>query len=221
VHESPLYQAYAERRAHTPSRPLGTTLVSHWKAVLSVFVVKSGENALFYVFTTFYVVYLTRVLHLPRTLALEATALGAAVEVASIVIAGAWSDRIGRRAVTALGLVTAALWSFALFPVTASGSAALIFAAAAVGGACHGLIVGGMSPMFVELFPTGARYTGFSLGYQLASVAGGAFAPIVGVALLNKYDATLPVSLYALAMALPALAGLLLVPETRGRDLAR
>jgi hypothetical protein len=74
--------------------------------------------------------------------------------------------------------------------------------------------------MFVELFPTSARYTGFSLGYQVASVAGGAVAPIIGVALLNRYDATFPVSLYALAMALPALVGVLLVRETKGSDLS-
>ena len=189
--------------------------------MLAVFVVKTGENALFYVFTTFFVVYITRVLHLPRTLALEATALGAAVEVVVIIAAGAWSDRLGRRTVTGSGLVLAALWSFALFPVTANGAAPLVFAAAAVGGACHGLIVGGMSPMFVELFPTSARYTGFSVGYQLASVAGGAFAPIIGVSLLNKYDATLPVSWYALAMTLPALLGVFLVRETKGADLSQ
>jgi MFS family permease len=221
VAESPLYQAHAARKAGLPPRPLWPTLVAEWRAVLTVFVVKVGENALFYVFTTLFVVYLTRVLELPRTLALEATALGAAVEVVVIIAAGAWSDRIGRRAVTGLGLALAAAWGFLLFPVTAGGDVTLVFLAAATGGACHGLIVGGMSPMFVELFPTSARYTGFSVGYQVASVAGGALAPIIGVALLNRYEATLPVSLYALAMALPALAAVALVAETRGTDLSR
>ena len=221
VAESPLYQAHAAKRAGLPPQPLWSTLVAEWRAVLTVFVVKVGENALFYVFTTFFVVYLTRVLELPRTLALEATALGAAVEVVVIIAAGAWSDRIGRRTVTGLGLGLAAAWGFLLFPLTASGGPTLVFLAAMIGGACHGLIVGGMSPMFVELFPTSARYTGFSLGYQVASVAGGALAPIIGVALLNRYGATLPVSLYALAMALPALAAVALVAETRGTDLSR
>jgi MFS family permease len=220
VHESPLYQAYVERRAGTPPQPLWPTLAAHWRSVVTVFVVKVGENALFYVFTTFFVVYVTRVLRLPRTLALEAASLGAAVEVIVIIAAGAWSDRVGRRPVTGIGLVAAAAWSFILFPVTASGTTGAILLAAAIGGACHGMIVGGMSAMFVELFPTAARYTGFSVGYQLASVAGGAVAPIIGVALLDHYGATLPVSLYALAMALPALVGVALVRETRGSDLS-
>ena len=71
----------------------------------------------------------------------------------------------------------------------------------------------------IELFPTSARYTGFSLGYQLATVASGAVAPVVGVALLTAYGSTVPVSIYAMAMALPALLVLRTSKETRGIDL--
>jgi MFS family permease len=220
VEESPLYLAHAGRRAGRARPPIAPVLARHWREMLTVFWVKAGENALFYVFTTFYVVYVTKVLGRPRALALEGTALASVVEVAMIVLAGAWSDRIGRRPVTALGLGAAALWAFVLFPATAGGSTAALLLAAAVGGACHALIVGGMSPFFVELFPTAARYTGFSLGYQLASVAGGALAPIVAVALLERTGSTVPVSLYALGMALPALVALALARETRGADLA-
>src|SRR5262249_13335005 len=52
VAESPLYRAYAERRARTDGQPLALTLLQHWKSVLTVFLVKAAENALFYVFTT-------------------------------------------------------------------------------------------------------------------------------------------------------------------------
>jgi len=187
--------------------------------VLAVLVVKAGENALFYVFTTFYVVYVTRVLHRPRGLALEGAAIASAIEVATIFAAGAWSDRIGRRSVTAIGFVAAAIWAFVLFPVARHGDSAVLIAAA-IGGICHGLIVGGMSAFFVELFPTSARYTGFSLGYQLATVFSGAIAPLIGVALLNAYGSTLPISLYAAAMTGPGLVALGMSHETRGADLS-
>ena len=96
-----------------------------------------------------------------------------------------------------------------------------MLAAAGVGGICHGVIVGGMSAFFVELFPTAARYTGFSLGYQMATVFAGAIAPLIGVALLDRYGSTVPVSIYAAAMAVPALLSVWRAPETRGADLAR
>jgi MFS family permease len=222
VEESPLYRAYAERRAmaRESKHSLATTLAVHWRSVLTVLLVKAGENALFYVFTTFYVVYVTRVLHRPRTLALEGAAVGSIAEIVAIFAAGALSDRIGRRPVTALGLIGAAAWAFILFPVTASGGAAAVMIAAAIGGVCHGVIVGGMSAFFVELFPTSARYTGFSVGYQMATVFTGALAPLIGVALLNAYGSTLPVSLYAAAMTAPGLIGLGMSRETRGADLS-
>ncbi|MDB4874482.1 MAG: ral substrate transporter [Gemmatimonadetes bacterium] len=220
VEESPLYRAYVARRAEAPKSELATTLAAHWRSVLTVFFVKAGENALFYVFTTFYVVYVTRVLHRPRTVALEGAAVGSIAEIITIFAAGALSDRIGRRPVTAIGLLAAALWAFILFPATATGGVAAVMLVAAVGGICHGVIVGGMSAFFVELFPTSARYTGFSIGYQMATVFTGAVAPLIGVALLNTYGSTLPVSLYAMAMTAPGLISLGMAPETRGVDLA-
>ena len=219
IAESPVYQAYLDRRRNAPAPPLGATIVSHWRSMLIVLLVKAGENALFYVFTTFYVVYVTRVLRQPRTVALEAAAIGSVVDAIVIVAAGAWSDRVGRRIVTAIGFVAAAAWAFALFPLTRHGGFGAIAVAAAVAGACHGLIVGGMSAFFVELFPTSARYTAFSIGYQFATVFTGAIAPLIGVALLNAYGSTVPVSLYALAMTAPGLISLGMANETTGTSL--
>lgn len=219
VAESPVYRAYIDRRARTETPPLGATLVSHWRSILIVLLVKAGENALFYVFTTFYVVYVTRVLRQPRTVALEAAAIGSVIDAIVIFAAGAWSDRIGRRIVIAVGFIAAAAWAFALFPLTRGGTFAAIGFAAGVAGACHGLIVGGMSAFFVELFPTNARYTAFSIGYQFATVFTGAIAPLIGVALLNAYGSTIPVSLYALAMTAPGLISLGMANETRGTSL--
>lgn len=219
VAESPIYRAYAERRAHVSGPSMWVTLLSNWRAMLTVLLVKAAENSLFYVFTTFFIVYVTRVLHQSRSVALETAALGSIADVIAIFVAGALSDRIGRRPVTIAGLIGAAIWAFMLFGAMRSGAVPAITMAAAVAGICHGTIVGGMSAFFVELFPTRARYTGFSIGYQIATVFTGAVAPLVGVALLNTYGSTTPVSLYAVAMTLPGLVALLLTAETRGRDL--
>jgi len=220
VEESPIYREYAARRSTVERDSIATTVATHWREVLTVLLVKAGENALFYVFSTFFVVYVTRVLRRPRGLALTATAVASITEVVAIFLAGALADRVGRRVVTAAGLIASAVWAFVLFPVTAHGDTTMTMFAAGVGGVCHGVIVGGMSAMFVELFPTSARYTGFSLGYQMATVFAGAVAPIIGVALLNVYGSTVPVSLYAAAMTGPALVCIGMVRETRGEDLS-
>src|SRR5690242_14407930 len=141
VAESPVYRAYAERRRQTTEPSLGPTLLSHWRSMVTVLLVKAAENALFYVFTTFYIVYVTRVLHQTRALALEATALGSIADVVAIFAAGALSDRFGRRPVTALGLIGAAVWTLALFPLTLGGDPSTIILAATIAGVCHGGIV--------------------------------------------------------------------------------
>ena len=48
----------------------------------------------------------------------------------------------------------------------------------------HDLMYGPQAAYFSELFGTRMRYTGASVGYQLASVFAGGFAPLIAVALL-------------------------------------
>jgi MFS family permease len=122
IEESPLYQSHAAAKSTRAADPVRQVLVRHWRAVLGVLCVKCGENALFYVFTTFFIVYLTRAVHVPRSLALGVSSLGSAIEVLTIFGAGLLSDRFGRRPITALGLVLAAVWGFVLFPLCTAES---------------------------------------------------------------------------------------------------
>jgi fucose permease len=69
------------------------------------------------------------------------------------------------------------------------------------------------------MFPTRVRYTGASMGYQLAGIIGGALAPIISVALLDRYDTSIAVSIYAVAMLLVTIICVLLAPETSKIDL--
>jgi MFS family permease len=89
-----------------------------------------------------------------------------------------------------------------------------------VGGlAFHALMYGPQAAFISELFGTRVRYSGVSLGYQLAGVAGGALAPIISTALLAAYDSSLAVSLYVAAALAVTLGALVAARETSGRDL--
>jgi hypothetical protein len=80
---------------------------------------------------------------------------------------------------------------------------------------------GPQAAFFSELFGTRVRYSGASVGYQLASILAGAIAPLVAVALLNAWDSTLPVSLYLLAMCALTVIAVVVAKETRGSELDR
>jgi MFS family permease len=83
----------------------------------------------------------------------------------------------------------------------------------------HAAMYGPQAAFISEMFPTKVRYTGASMGYQLAGIIGGALAPIISVALLDRFDTSVAVSLYAVAMLLVTIICVLLAPETSKIDL--
>jgi nitrate/nitrite transporter NarK len=69
------------------------------------------------------------------------------------------------------------------------------------------------------MFPTQVRYSGASMGYQLAGVIGGALAPIIATALLSRYDTSLVVSLYAVVVLAITILCVVIARETAKADL--
>ena len=57
------------------------------------------------------------------------------------------------------------------------------------------------------------------MGYQLAGILGGALAPIISVALLDRYDTSLAVSLYVVLVLIVTTVCVFLAPETARTDL--
>jgi MFS family permease len=83
------------------------------------------------------------------------------------------------------------------------------------------LIAGGSAALFAEIFDTRVRYSGASIGYQLGSVLGGAFAPLIAVRLLEIYKSVIPVAIYVAFAATLTIIGVLMAPETRERNLEK
>ncbi|MEV6234679.1 hypothetical protein AB0L88_43120 [Saccharopolyspora shandongensis] len=94
-----------------------------------------------------------------------------------------------------------------------------IAVALSVGVLLDGIITGGLAAFFAELFPTSVRYTGASVGYQLAGIVGGSPTPIVGVSLLAATGSVLPVAAFVLAMLALTLISMVVAGETRHRRL--
>jgi MFS transporter, MHS family, shikimate and dehydroshikimate transport protein len=82
----------------------------------------------------------------------------------------------------------------------------------------HDLMYGPQAAFFSELFGTRVRYSGASLGYQLASVFAGGFAPLVAAALLEAWNWP-AVALYMAAMAAITVVATWLATETHQSDI--
>jgi metabolite-proton symporter len=218
ISESPLFREVEE--SHTQAgAPIMEVLRSYPKQVLLAIGARVGVDVAFYTFVLFITTYVATYLKLPRNYALNAVLIAAAVQVVLIPLFGSLSDRFSRRPVYLAGAIGAAVWVFVFFILLDTGQFWLIVLAAVVALVFHAAMYGPQAAFISEMFPTRVRYTGASMGYQLAGIIGGALAPIISVALLDRYDTSIAVSIYAVAMLLVTIICVLLAPETSKIDL--
>lgn len=218
IAESPLFRE-VEQSDRKAAAPILEVLRRYPRQVLLAIGARVGVDVAFYTFVLFITTYVATYLGLPRHYALNAVLIAAAVQVVAIPLFGHLSDRVARRPVYLAGAVGAAIWVFAFFALLDTGQFALIVLAAVVALIFHAAMYGPQAAFIAEMFPTKVRYTGASMGYQLAGILGGALAPIISVALLDRFDTSLVVSVYAVAMLVVTVACVLAAPETSKIDL--
>ncbi|MFD1934399.1 MULTISPECIES: MFS transporter [Nonomuraea] len=217
ITESPLF-AEVEQKGVKAKMPLIEVLRTHPRALLSAFTARIGVDVAFYTFTIYILLYITTVLGMDRSVGLNAVLIGSACQLVLIPLFGALSDRYGRRAVYLAGAIGAAVWVFVFFPLLDTRSFPLIVVAAVVALVTHAAMYGPQASFIAELFSTRLRYSGASMGYQVAGIVGGGIAPIIALHLYTTYKTTTAVSIYVvIALAITAF-GLAIAPKSEDVD---
>jgi MFS family permease len=215
VMETPVFeQLKADGRiARTP---LVDVLRRNWRQVILTALLRTGQQVPFYIFTTFIITYATQRLGLTRTLTLNLVMLMALICCVLIPLTGHWSDLIGRRRITAIGCVVMTIFPFIYFQMLDSGSLALIATAILISLPLENLQYGPQAAFIAEAFPGSLRYSGASLGYQLASITAGGPAPIIAVLLLGQYGTSTAIAVYMAICSLISLACVYALPDHAG-----
>jgi MFS family permease len=177
----------------------------------------------FYILITYVVAYGTSSdgLNLPRSFMLGSVLIANIAMVPGELLAGRLSDVFERRRIILIGLVLVGAWSFALFPLMQLRSFAWITVAIAVGQVLVALIHAPVSALMAELFSVQVRYSAASLAYQISSVVGGSFAPIIASALYARYHSNVSISLYMAIASTISIASVTTIAKVHGADVAR
>lgn len=217
--ESPVF-AQAKAAEPGPRVPIVTVLRQHPRNVVLAMGARFAENAFFYIFTVLALSYGTQQLGLDKATLLNGVLAGSAVQLIAIPLFGALSDQIGRRPVYLGGAFFLMLFAFPFFWLLDLKGTAWVWLAIIIGLVGHAAMYGPQAAFFSELFGTHVRYSGASLGYQLASPLAGGLAPLIATALLNwSAGKPWPVALYLVGMALITLACVYLTEETHRKQL--
>jgi metabolite-proton symporter len=219
--ETPLFDQIRQRNA-VARAPVSEVLKHHWYEVLLAGGARFAENASFYLFSIYVITYGTKVLGMEKRIVMWAVNAAAVAEFIVIPIFGMLSDRHSRKGVCVLGCMAIAAFAFPYYAllhtrVPALVSLAIVLSLAPV----HALLYSVQGSLIPELFPTRVRYTGASLGYQLASPFAGGLAPIIAASLAEFFPGQYwPLANYLIALAGISFVSVLLLAETSRKDIS-
>lgn len=215
IEETPAFKRDV-REGNIARFPVLDAIRRHPKDLLIGLGARITEISWIYVITIFGLSYAVSNLGLPRSLVLGAIALGATGELITIPLFGALSDRIGRRPIYLLGCLAAIGLAFPIFWAIETREPLMVVLAFVIGMSIgHGIMYGVQASFLSEMFPSHLRYSGSSLGYQLAAPIGGGLVPVAAAAIVGStHGATWPVSLLMIAIALITMVAVLFARET-------
>ena len=227
VFETPLFQRLVETKRIEPT-PVIEVIRRNWKEILQSAFLRLSEQAPFYIFTAYVFTYGTTVLKQSRNFVLYAVLAASVISFFSIPLFGYLSDRIGRKRVYMAGVAVMGVWGFIYFGLLDTKVAALMFIAILLSLIPHDAQYGPQASLIAESFTGRLRYSGASLGYQLASVIAGGPAPLIAATLyagpkflgIGAYKTSLAIAFYILVCAVISFIAVATVKERSKQDIS-
>ena len=198
--------------------PAAKVLGRQPKSVILSALIRLAEQAPYYIFTAIVFAYAVGQLKMDRNLLLGAIMGFAVIEFFCIPFFGYLSDKIGRKTMYLIGAVTMIIYGFLFFALLDSHNVVLMVIGAMLGSIPHSMVYGPQAALIAEQFTPRMRYSGASLGYQLASIIAGGPSPLIATWLLGQYKSSAAISWYIAICAGIAIIATLFMTEYSKKD---
>ena len=222
LQETPIFQSI-KAKGQTSRNPWAEAFTGpNLKFVLIATVVVLGEGVVWYS-SQFWALYFLQTVKSIDVLH-SSVIVGVALLIATptLVLFGAWSDRIGRKKIILAGFFLAAVTYYPLY--VALGKAAtqgainypIAILIVAILVSYVGMVYGPIAAFLAEFFPSRIRYTSVSVPYHIGNGWGGGAVPLVTTAVWTSTHSLAATLAYPIALpALALLISLVWMPETK------
>jgi metabolite-proton symporter len=218
--ETPVFsRLIAERRIE--KTPMLEVIKRQPKEILLSALLRMGEQAPFYIFTAFIFSYGTNTLKASQDFLLMAVLAASVLSFFTIPFCGHMSDRIGRKRMYMLGAAAIGIFGFVYFGLLDPANPVWMFLLIVLSLVPHDMMYGPQAALIAESFTGRLRYSGASLGYQLASVIAGGPAPLIAAALFAHYHSGFAIAWYILFCALVSLVATALLGDHTNKDISQ
>lgn len=216
--ETPVFtKLVAERQVDRT--PMLTVIREYPKEILLSAFARMSEQAPFYIFTAFVFSYGIGTLHVSRDFLLIAVLSASVLSFVSIPLCGHISDQIGRKNMYMIGAAATGIFGFVYFAMLNTGSPTIIFLAIILSLIPHDMQYGPQAALIAESFTGRLRYSGSSLGYQLASVIAGGPAPLIATWLFGTFHSATAIAVYIAICAVMTLVATAMMTDYTGKDI--
>jgi MFS family permease len=217
--ETPVFQKLLDENK-VEKAPILEVIKKQPKEIILSALLRMSEQAPFYIFTAFVFAYAVGTLKMDRNFILIAVMVAACVEFITIPLAGHISDRIGRRKMFLIGAAVTGLFGFLYFGMIDTAIPSAVFIAIVLSLIPHGMQYGPEAALIAESFTPRLRYSGSSLGYQLASIIAGGPSPLIATALFAAYHSGYAIAIFIAACAVISLVAAAFMPDYTGKDIS-
>src|SRR5438105_1312807 len=219
IMETPVFAKLAAENK-LEKTPMLEVVRRHPKEILLSALARMAEQAPFYIFTAFVFSYGTGTLHVSRDFLLTAVLAASVLSFFSIPFFGHVSDRIGRKNMYIIGAIVTGVFGFIYFGLLNTCSAPIIFIPIILSLVPHDMMYGPQAALIAESFTGRLRYSGSSLGYQLASIIAGGPAPLIAAWLFGTYHTPYAIAWYIAACAVLSVVATALMKDYTGKDIS-
>ncbi|HEY1799027.1 MAG TPA: MFS transporter [Stellaceae bacterium] len=219
IAETPVFRKVVEEE-RVERVPVLEVLKRQPKQVILSALLRMPEQAPGYIVGAFIFTYATGVLHQSRDFVLTAVITQTVLGFLWVVFAGALSDKVGRKNMFMLGCVFMGVFGFVYFAMLDTGIPWVIFLAIALSLLPVMTQYGPEAALIAESFSPRLRYSGTSLGYQLASLIAGGPSPFIATWLFATYHSSLPIAIYIALCAVIGIVATALLTDYTGKDIS-